>query len=157
MRSGADDITLQRGLTSGKQNFETDESLWPVSQPIEKVEAKWQTAGEAEYIGDIPERKDELHGAFVLSSLANATVVRVDSTKALAMPGVVTFIDAQNVPGVNNWKFSETVSEIYICEVSGNLSLLWGIGRGDLLHWHKQICRPIAGSGHCRIKVLICK
>ena len=157
MRSGADDITLQRGLTSGKQNFETDESLWPVSQPIEKVEAKWQTAGEAEYIGDIPERKDELHGAFVLSSLANATVVRVDSTKALAMPGVVTFIDAQNVPGVNNWKFSETVSEIYICEVSGNLLLLWGIGRGDLLHWHKQICRPIAGSGHCRIKVLICK
>ena len=157
MRSGADDITLQRGLTSGKQNFETDESLWPVSQPIEKVEAKWQTAGEAEYIGDIPERKDELHAAFVLSSLANATVVRVDSTKALAMPGVVTFIDAQNVPGVNNWKFSETVSEIYICEVSGNLSLLWGIGRGDLLHWHKQICRPIAGSGHCRIKVLICK
>ena len=157
MRSGADDITLQRGLTSGKQNFETDESLWPVSQPIEKVEAKWQTAGEAEYIGDIPERKDELHAAFVLSSLANATVVRVDSTKALAMPGVVTFIDAQNVPGVNNWKFSETVSEIYICEVSSNLLLSWGIGRGDLLHWHKQICRPIAGSGHCRIKVLICK
>ena len=157
MRSGADDITLQRGLTSGKQNFETDESLWSVSQPIEKVEAKWQTAGEAEYIGDIPERKDELHAAFVLSSLANATVVRVDSTKALAMPGVVTFIDAQNVPGVNNWKFSETVSEIYVCEVSGNISLLWGIGRGDLLHWHKQICRPIAGSGHCRIKVLICK
>ena len=157
MRSGADDITLQRGLTSGKQNFETDESLWPVSQPIEKVEAKWQTAGEAEYIGDIPERKDELHAAFVLSSLANATVVRVDSTKALAMPGVVTFIDAQNVPGVNNWKFSETVSEIYVCEVSGYLLLSWGIGRGDLLHWHKQICRPIAGSGHCRIKVLICK
>ena len=97
-------------MTSGKQSFETDESLWPVSQPIEKVEAKWQTAGEAEYIGDIPERKDELHAAFVLSDQANATVVKVDSTRALAMPGVVAFIDAQNVPGANNWKFTETVS-----------------------------------------------
>ena len=135
MRSGADDITLQRGLTSGKQNFETDEELWPVSQPIEKVEAKWQTAGEAEYIGDIPERKDELHAAFVLSSQANATVLRVDSTKALAMPGVVTFVDAQNVPGLNNWKFTETVSVVEICEVSDSILLL--VGRGDLLHWHK--------------------
>ena len=54
VRSGANDITLERGLTSGKQSFETDETLWPVSQPIEKVEAKWQTSGEAEYVGDIP-------------------------------------------------------------------------------------------------------
>ena len=115
MRSGANDITRQRGLTSGKQNFETDESLWPDSQPIEKVEAKWQTAGEAEYTGDIPERKDELHAAFVLSSQANATMVRVDSSKALAMPGVVAFVDAQNVPGANNWKLTETVSVINIC------------------------------------------
>ena len=114
VRSGANDITLERGLTSGKQSFETDESLWPVSQPIEKVEAKWQTAGEAEYIGDIPERKDELHAAFVLSDQANATVVKVDSTRALAMPGVVAFIDAQNVPGANNWKFTETVSNFHL-------------------------------------------
>ena len=78
------------------------------------MEAKWQTAGEAEYIGDIPERKDELHAAFVLSDQANATVVKVDSTRALAMPGVVAFIDAQNVPGANNWKFTETVSNFHL-------------------------------------------
>ena len=96
------------------------------------MEAKWQTAGEAEYIGDIPERKDELHGAFVLSSQANATVVRIDSTKALAMPGVVTFVDAQNIPGANNWKFTETVSEVDIC---GHFYL--PPGRGGLLQWHK--------------------
>ena len=55
----------------------------------------------------------------MLSSQANANVVKVDSTKALAMPGVVTFIDAQNVPGVNNWKFTETVSVLDYCDGGG--------------------------------------
>ena len=74
----------------------------------------------------------------MLSSQANANVVKVDSTKALAMPGVVTFIDAQNVPGVNNWKFTETVSVCDCCDGGGkqcNSSNL--LGRGDLLYWHK--------------------
>jgi xanthine dehydrogenase molybdopterin-binding subunit B len=86
--------------------------LWPVSQPIEKVEAKWQTAGEAEYVGDIPERKDELHGAFVLTSRANATVVSIDTTRALTVPGVVAFIDANDIPGANNWKMTTIVSDM---------------------------------------------
>ena len=111
VRSGA--VDLERGLTSGTQSFETDSALYPVSQPVEKVEAKWQTAGEAEFVADIPEKKGELHATFVLSSLANATVVNINTTRALATPGVVAFIDASDIPGVNNWKFNETPEEIF--------------------------------------------
>ena len=107
MRSGATDLV--RGLTTGQQTFETDETMWPISQPIPKVEASWQTAGEAEYVGDIPEKKNELHGAFVLSSQANATIVSIDTIKALGLPGVVAFVNADNIPGINNWKFNEVV------------------------------------------------
>ena len=117
VRTGA--ASLERGLTSGAQSFDTDEAQWPVSQPIEKVEAKWQTAGEAEYVGDIPEKKGELHGAFVLSNIANATVVSIDTTRAMAMAGVVSFVDANDVPGINSWKFNETVRENFQCRKPG--------------------------------------
>jgi len=111
VRSGA--TNLDRGLSSGEQSYDTDESLWPVSQPIEKVEAKWQTSGEIEYVGDIPTKAGELHGAFVLSTRANCDVVNVNATKALAMSGVVSFVDANDIPGANNWKFTSTAEEIF--------------------------------------------
>ena len=81
MRSGA--LNLDRGLSRGEQSYDTDESLWPVSEPIEKVEAKWQTSGELKYVGDIPTQQGELHSAFVLSKRANCDVVSVNATKAL--------------------------------------------------------------------------
>ena len=76
-------MELERGLSSGQQSYETDEDLWPVSEPREKVEAKWQTSGEIQYTGDIPHKQGELHGAFVLSSIANCDIVSVDPSEAL--------------------------------------------------------------------------
>ena len=81
VQTGAED--LSRGLTSGQQSFDTDESVWPVSQPRQKVEANWQTAGEIQYTADLPARDGELHGAFVLSTRANCDVLSVDPTEAL--------------------------------------------------------------------------
>ena len=81
MRTGA--TNLDRGLSRGEQSYDTDESLWPVSQPIEKVEAKFQTAGELEYVGDLPTKQGELHAAFVLSSRANCDVLTVNTSRAL--------------------------------------------------------------------------
>ena len=52
VQSGAD--SLERGLTSGQQSYDTDPSLYPVSEPREKIEARWQTSGEIQYTGDIP-------------------------------------------------------------------------------------------------------
>ena len=58
-------------------------SMWPVSQPRQKVEALWQTAGEIQYTADLPSRAGELQAAFVLSSRANSTILSVDATEAL--------------------------------------------------------------------------
>ena len=52
IQSGAENIV--RGLSSGQQSYDTDESLWPVSEPQEKIEGRWQSAGEIVFTGDIP-------------------------------------------------------------------------------------------------------
>ena len=88
VQSGATDI--ERGLTSGQQSWDTDESEWPVSKPVEKLEGKRQAAGEAEYVNDIPLKSGELHAAFVLSNRANCTIASVDASQALVGKGLKT-------------------------------------------------------------------
>lgn len=39
--------------------------------------------GEAEFIDDLPVRSGELHGAFVLSSIANCSIKNLDPSPAL--------------------------------------------------------------------------
>ncbi len=65
------------------QEFETDESQWPVSQPVEKLEGRVQCGGEAEYVNDIQPASGELHAAFVMTSRANCDIVAVDTAAAL--------------------------------------------------------------------------
>ena len=43
LRSGASD--LERGLTTGKQDFDTDAQHWPIHQPVVKLEARAQCTG----------------------------------------------------------------------------------------------------------------
>ena len=38
VQSGA--LNLERGLSSGQQRYDTDESLYPVSEPREKLEGR---------------------------------------------------------------------------------------------------------------------
>ena len=76
-------MELERGLSSGQQSYETDEDLWPVSEPRQKVEARWQTSGEIQYTGDIPHKQGELQAAFVLSSKANCDIISLDASEAL--------------------------------------------------------------------------
>jgi len=94
VRTGA--VELERGISSGKQEFDTDETQWPVHQPTIKVEARAQCSGEAEYTPDISKRADELYGEFVLSTVASCTIESVDASAALECEGVVAFIDAEN-------------------------------------------------------------
>jgi xanthine dehydrogenase/oxidase len=42
--SGA--LDLQREISSGKQDYDTDSKDWPVNQPLIKVEARSQCSGE---------------------------------------------------------------------------------------------------------------
>ena len=112
VQSGA--LNLERGLSSGQQSYDTDESLYPISEPREKLEGKWQAAGEIKYTGDSPIKPGELHAAFVLSNKANCDLVSIDAAVAMAMPGVVDFVNADDIPGENRWKpWGNVVEEIF--------------------------------------------
>lgn len=43
LKTGA--LELERGISSGKQDYATEENEWPVNKPTIKVEARAQTAG----------------------------------------------------------------------------------------------------------------
>ena len=60
-----------------------------------------QASGEAQYTDDMPEQKNSLFAAFVGSTEALAVIKGVDASAALALPGVVAYIGAEDVPGVN--------------------------------------------------------
>jgi xanthine dehydrogenase molybdopterin-binding subunit B len=62
------------------------------------MSAGFQASGEAKYSSDMP---SSLHGAYVLSTSGLKTLVSLDASKALAMPGVVALIGAKDVPGSN--------------------------------------------------------
>ena len=51
-----------------------------------------QTAGEAQFVGDIPTLAGQLHTVFVKSTKANATISNIDSGVAFGMPGVVRYV-----------------------------------------------------------------
>ena len=102
LQSGIDSIV--RPLSSGLQDYDTDKSQWPLTQPMPKVTAINQAAGEAEYVNDIPCFPGQLYGAFVISKLGPATIKNIDPTEVLKLPGVKRFISCKDIPekGVND-------------------------------------------------------
>ncbi|MCI5073641.1 xanthine dehydrogenase molybdopterin binding subunit [Oricola sp.] len=61
-----------------------------------------QIAGEASYIDDMVELPGTLHAALVVSPVAHGRLKGVDPARALAMPGVVAFVAAGDIPGDND-------------------------------------------------------
>ena len=55
------------------------------------------------YIDDMPRTTTELSGSFVVSTRAHAKIISIDSSAALAMPGVHSFVSAKDVPGLNSF------------------------------------------------------
>ena len=58
-----------------------------------------QVAGAVHYIDDMPELRGTLHAAPILSNHAHGKLLGVDCAAALAMPGVVDVVLAQDIPG----------------------------------------------------------
>ena len=100
VRSGAGSI--QRGVSRGDQNYTTDPRLYPLGKPIPKLESRAQCTGEAEYAGDIPPMPGELHAALVYSDMANCELDTVDPAPAMALAGVVAYVDHSDIPGANH-------------------------------------------------------
>ncbi|MEO5660269.1 MAG: xanthine dehydrogenase molybdopterin binding subunit [Polaromonas sp.] len=61
--------------------------------------ARAQVLGAATSVDDMPEIKGTLHAAPILSSVAHGRLLGVDTTAALAMPGVHGVILARDIPG----------------------------------------------------------
>ncbi|CAH1401638.1 unnamed protein product [Nezara viridula] len=101
---------LQRPVSKGIQDFQTDSSIWPLNKPVPKIEALTQCAGEAEYTNDIPAIPGQVWGQLVLSERANALVSKIDPSEALKLPGVIAFFSAKDIPGKNSFIQSQSVN-----------------------------------------------
>ena len=96
----------ERGASSGKQVFKTKlPADHPGSRPMPKIEAKEQAAGETLFHDD-EGNGDCLHAAFVPCTKAPAKIVSIDASAAFAMPGVVDFVTAEDIPGINSVAFA---------------------------------------------------
>ncbi|EDW59394.1 uncharacterized protein AOX1 [Drosophila virilis] len=93
---------LQRPVSKGQQIFETFEQHYPVTKPTEKHEGLIQCSGEATYANDLPTQHNQVWAGFVPAKRVGAVVSKVDATAALALPGVVAYLDAKDIPGPNS-------------------------------------------------------
>eukprot|EP01134_Creolimax_fragrantissima_P005796 CFRG5796T1 len=71
----------------------------PLSMPMTKLSARCQTSGEIVYTDDAAARyiSTALCGAFVYSTEGNASIVSMDATEALQMPGVRDVVCAEDI------------------------------------------------------------
>ncbi|OWR49607.1 aldehyde oxidase 2 [Danaus plexippus plexippus] len=86
--SGGTDLI--RPVSSGTQTYDTDKSLWPLNQPVPKLEALTQCSGEALYSCDAASPR-EAHVAFVLSSVCIGEIVGFDASEAMPV-GVIAAV-----------------------------------------------------------------
>lgn len=75
--------SLQRPISSGYQSTSTVQESWPLTKDVPKMDGLVQTAGEAQYINDIPSYPDQLWAAFVPATQVHAKIVYIDATEAL--------------------------------------------------------------------------
>lgn len=70
-----------------------------VHKPIKHDSAAKHVAGTARYIDDLPEPEGLLHAALHLSERTHAKILSIDTSAALALPGVIAAITVDDVPG----------------------------------------------------------
>ncbi|KAJ9584593.1 hypothetical protein L9F63_021063, partial [Diploptera punctata] len=95
--------SIERPISSGKQNFDTDQQEWPLTKPLPKLEALAQCSGEAEYVNDIPPIPGETFAAFVITTVGQGCIASIDASEALEIPGVLKFLMADDIPGMNSF------------------------------------------------------
>ncbi|XP_075976672.1 uncharacterized protein LOC142976940 [Anticarsia gemmatalis] len=94
---------FNRPVSSGKPDFQTHPELFPLNQPISKLEADIQAAGEAKFVNDLPAQPGQVFGAFVLSTVHSGEVDTIDVDDVMAIEGVVALYTAKDIPGVNSF------------------------------------------------------
>nr|QIJ45706.1 aldehyde oxidase [Glyphodes pyloalis] len=100
-RSGG--TLIPRPVSKGTQDFQTDESLYPLNQPVPKLEGMIQSAGEAQFANDIPPIPKEVFGAFIQSTVHSGQVDSIDVNKILETEGVIAVFTVKDIPGKNSF------------------------------------------------------
>jgi len=95
-------VPFSRPIGSSSQTFTYPTTHAPVSEPIPEISAGLKTCGEARFTDDYPIKRNTLYAAYVSSTEACAKITSIDPSEALKRPGVVQFISAEDIPGVNN-------------------------------------------------------
>ncbi|CAG9770996.1 unnamed protein product [Ceutorhynchus assimilis] len=94
---------LSRPLASGIQEYGTNEAMYPVTQPVVKLEALAQTSGQTQYIVDKPDLPNQLHACFVTAESTPGSIIKsIEKSEAVAVEGVAGFYDFKDIPGVNS-------------------------------------------------------
>ncbi|KAF1952790.1 xanthine dehydrogenase/oxidase [Byssothecium circinans] len=95
---------IHRSISTGTRDDYNPFEQRIVGKQIAHLSALKQCTGEAEYIDDMPRFERELYGGLVMSSKAHAKILSIDYEPALTMPGVVGYIDKNDLPeGGNIW------------------------------------------------------
>jgi xanthine dehydrogenase/oxidase len=98
---------IEREISSGEKDGKAAEAYKQneVGQSKNHVAALKQCTGEAQYTDDIPLQRNELYGCLVLSTKAHAKILKVNAEPALSEPGVVAYVDHNDVatPEANWW------------------------------------------------------
>ncbi|KAH0728245.1 hypothetical protein KY284_004110 [Solanum tuberosum] len=85
-------------LSSAKQVVESSTEYYPVGEPMKKVGAAMQAAGEAVYVDDIPSPPNCLYGAFIYSTKALAGVKGIQLESNQLTDGVTAVITFKDIP-----------------------------------------------------------
>ncbi|KAL0878800.1 hypothetical protein ABMA27_003830 [Loxostege sticticalis] len=116
--SGATNLRDSRLVSQARQLYDTNPSQYPLTQPIPKVEALIQCAGEASYTEDRATYPHEVYASLVLSTVPTGSIVSIDASLALEQPGAIAFYSAKDIPGLNSFTpaedpFGATIEEVF--------------------------------------------
>ena len=72
-----------------------------MSQAAPRIDLKDKVTGQAQYVEDLPDLPNIAYGSTLLSPYSHARILRIDSSEALKMPGVLGIVDRDHLDGVN--------------------------------------------------------
>ncbi|XP_038045060.1 xanthine dehydrogenase/oxidase-like [Patiria miniata] len=113
-KNSARGVQMYQEVPSGQPDSDA------VGRPVTHQSAFKQVTGEAVYVDDMPHNEIELYLGMVLSKKAHANILSVDTTEALAIDGVHSYVSADDVPGSNMSGTSQEYDDLLFAEKEVN-------------------------------------
>ncbi|KAL8920101.1 MAG: hypothetical protein Q9208_006454 [Pyrenodesmia sp. 3 TL-2023] len=107
---------IERGISTGNKDQEAAQAYEQrvVGKNNPHLAALKQCTGEAQYTDDIPVQRNELFGVLVLSTKPHAKILRVDTSPAMDLPGVHSWVDHHDLPNpAANWWGAPNCDELF--------------------------------------------